>query len=111
VFNVCFEEGIKMLKDWFEGKPKKANIPITIQNQVLVEQGYRCNECDLKLPPKYFFCHVKPIEEGGTNSIKNVIALCPNCHCQMDYEMHFEKNKGQYQKDVDSVSQDNVILS
>ena len=100
-----------MLNEWLEGKPKKASIPKSIQTRVLVEQGYRCRECDLQLPPRYYFCHIKPIEEGGTNTIDNVIALCPNCHCLMDYEMYLEKQKNQYQEDIDSIGQNNVVWS
>ena len=99
-----------MLNDWLDGKSKRDPIPKSIQNQVLVEQGYRCNGCDLKLPPKYFFSFIKSIDDGGNNSINNIVALCPNCHCEMDFELQLEKDKKQFKNNPEQIKPNSIAL-
>lgn len=83
-------------------KGKRKPIPKSIQNEVLVRQGYGCYNCGHMLPAVKHFHHKIPISKGGKNNIDNIIALCPNCH----YAKHHgesleeaERNQGQNHKE------------
>lgn len=42
---------------------------------------YTCVKCGRKLPPPELRCHhVKPKESGGTDSARNLVTLCGECH-------------------------------
>ncbi len=57
----------------------KCEMPSCVYKSFIIENG------DLYLEGH----HVKPLSEGGYDSINNVAALCPKCH----REQHYSKNK------------------
>ncbi len=51
-----------------------------------------CELCDNKAPfikddgaPYLEVHHVRPLSEGGSDTLSNTIALCPNCHMRLHY--------------------------
>lgn len=63
---------------------------------VLKNSNGKCEKCDsdapfLKHDDTYFLevHHIVPLAENGGDTIKNAVALCPNCH----RELHHSKNK------------------
>lgn len=56
-------------------------IPKKIKDKVIRKASYRCSRCQ-SLPVEV--CHIIPRKDGGTDDIKNLIALCPNCHKMYD---------------------------
>jgi len=75
--------------------PKKIKMSkyVYIRNPYIVEQAKRiakgvCQDCGNAAPfftqgtnePFLEVHHIKPLSQGGEDTIENVIALCPNCH-------------------------------
>lgn len=63
---------------------------------VLVAAASRCECCDAQAPfitvtgePFLEVHHLRPLAEGGSDTVGNTVALCPNCH----RELHFGANK------------------
>lgn len=48
---------------------------------VAARQADGCAECAMPLPEAWHLDHVVPFAFGGEDSLRNVQALCPNCHC------------------------------
>jgi len=43
--------------------------------------------------------HVKPLADGGSDSITNLVAICPNCHRELHYgQLKTEKRQALYQQ-------------
>jgi hypothetical protein len=54
-------------------------IPDAIRDRVLIAADFTCCVCG----EFRFYCdvhHVKPVSEGGTSDIRNLVTLCPNDH-------------------------------
>jgi len=47
---------------------------------VASQQKWRCNDCQQLLEATYEVDHVIELQDGGTNDISNLVALCRNCH-------------------------------
>lgn len=88
------------VKNAFEKAPKKISVTSTAfyRSPVIVKEALkRANGICQKCGDKYrFICkvtkepylevhHIKPLSEGGTDTMDNVIAICANCH----REIHF----------------------
>lgn len=50
--------------------------------QVLARDGCRCTECEENWLNYLEVHHIKPLSEGGTNDLSNLITLCRRCHAQ-----------------------------
>ncbi|SRR5712692_812594 len=59
---------------------ERTNIPANIRREVLIEAGYRCASprCGNFLAMDIH--HIHEVNEGGSNDLSNLIALCPMCH-------------------------------
>lgn len=58
-------------------------IPINIKQKVLETSGYRCGHCGIKiasLDDDFTIDHAIPLNKGGTNQQKNLVALCETCN-------------------------------
>jgi len=74
------------------------------RNQYVIEYAKRiaagkCQLCGNKAPfknkkgePYLEVHHINPLAQGGEDTLKNVVALCPNCHRKM-HSLNLEKDK------------------
>jgi 5-methylcytosine-specific restriction endonuclease McrA len=61
------------------GKRRRRILPSSCRDQALIAAGFTCCVCG----EFRFYCdvhHMKPVSEGGTDDIRNLITLCPNDH-------------------------------
>ena len=61
-------------------KTHKRSVSETKKKVVAHKQDWKCKQCKQKLPASFEVHHVKPLFNGGTNEIENLVALCRNCH-------------------------------
>jgi len=47
---------------------------------VASNQDWKCGHCHKQLDHTYEIDHKLRLDEGGTNDVNNLIALCPSCH-------------------------------
>ncbi len=47
---------------------------------VASNQDWKCGHCSKQLDHTYEIDHRLRLDEGGTNDVDNLIALCPSCH-------------------------------
>jgi len=47
---------------------------------VASNQDWKCGHCNKQLDHTYEIDHKLRLDEGGTNDVNNLIALCPSCH-------------------------------
>jgi len=75
------------------GKTKRKAVSKTVQNEVMFQQDYECYQCGEKLPARKHFHHIKPVSEGGDNSLNNIVAVCSNCHNDAHHKIQLEKQE------------------
>lgn len=61
-------------------KNSKRSVSETKKKVVAHNQDWKCEKCKMKLPPSFEVHHIKPLYNGGSNEIDNLVALCRNCH-------------------------------
>ena len=52
----------------------------TLKRDVLTEAGYRCAVPTCRSILALDLHHIVAVEEGGPNTLSNLLALCPTCH-------------------------------
>jgi 5-methylcytosine-specific restriction endonuclease McrA len=83
-----------------QGKPMTVEVPSTryYRNPYVAEYAHRrangfCQDCGNPAPfiakgsqmPYLEIHHIKPLADGGEDSVENTVALCPNCHRKRHY--------------------------
>jgi len=63
-------------------KVQKRAYSTTHRIEVAYRSKYKCNMCDLLLPPTFQIDHIKELQDGGEDTYENCQALCPNCHAE-----------------------------
>ncbi len=63
-------------------KALKRKFSTTHRIEVAYKTHYRCNMCNILLPPTFEVDHVIELWEGGKDEYENLQALCPNCHAK-----------------------------
>lgn len=58
----------------------KRSVSETKKKFVASRQGWKCNSCQEQLPAWFEVDHVIRLENGGSNNVDNLVALCRNCH-------------------------------
>lgn len=58
----------------------KRNVPQNVKKYVAASQEWKCKACNQMLDATYEIDHIKPLYEGGDNSIRNLQALHAACH-------------------------------
>jgi len=56
---------------------------------IFKKYNYRCARCGKYSQGNLHLHHIIPLSCGGSNSISNLVPLCPECH----YEIHFKNFK------------------
>ena len=51
-----------------------------IRVELAYRQKYRCNKCDILLPPDFEIDNIVALEDGGQNIAANLQCLCNPCH-------------------------------
>jgi len=62
------------------GKPTKRSVSETRKKYVASGQGWKCGKCRQTLTHLFEVDHIIRLQNGGTNEVNNLVALCPNCH-------------------------------
>jgi len=62
------------------GGKSKRSVSETKKKYVASMQNWKCGECQKQLPAWFEVDHTIRLENGGTNEISNLVALCRDCH-------------------------------
>jgi len=63
------------------------------RNAVAAGQGWQCAHCGDTLEATYEVDHVVELQDGGTNEIDNLTALCRNCHGRKTLEQRLRRQE------------------
>lgn len=58
----------------------KRSVSETKKKYIASQQNWKCNQCKQQLTAWFEVDHVKRLDQGGTNDVNNLVALCRNCH-------------------------------
>ena len=58
----------------------KRAVSETKKKFIASSQGWRCKDCNTMLTAWFEVDHVTRLENGGSNDVSNLVALCRNCH-------------------------------
>ena len=61
-------------------KKTSRSVSETKKKFVAANQNWRCGHCNDQLTAWFEVDHIQRLENGGSNHIDNLIALCRNCH-------------------------------
>jgi len=61
-------------------KTNKRAVSTMRKKYVASGQDWKCGHCHKQLDHTYEIDHKLRLDEGGTNDVNNLIALCPSCH-------------------------------
>jgi 5-methylcytosine-specific restriction endonuclease McrA len=64
------------------GKSTKRSVSETKKKYVASSQNWKCGECKQQLKAWFEVDHKIRLENGGSNHIDNLVALCRDCHGQ-----------------------------
>ena len=73
------------IKEYVRGlkaKVQKRQYSTTHRIEIAYKSKYKCNKCDMLLPPTFEVDHIIELCDGGTDTYDNLQALCPNCHAE-----------------------------
>ena len=62
------------------GKATKRSVSETKKKYVAAQQGWNCGGCKKQLPAWFEVDHKIRLDNGGSNSVDNLVALCRDCH-------------------------------
>jgi RNA-directed DNA polymerase len=69
-----------LLPIWGE-KKKRGKLNLTEKRLILKSQNSKCNKCHKRITlTTAHFDHKRPIGEGGSDTLRNIQALCALCH-------------------------------
>ena len=78
------DHGLPCKLDHDDGKHvMRKSIPAVTKRKIAQESRSICPFCGEDDVSTGQFHHIKPVAEGGTNSLKNLIYLCANCHSKV----------------------------
>jgi hypothetical protein len=61
-------------------KATKRSVSETKKKFVAAEQGWKCGGCKQQLPAWFEVDHKIRLDNGGSNHVDNLVALCRDCH-------------------------------
>jgi 5-methylcytosine-specific restriction endonuclease McrA len=62
------------------GYNNKRSVSESKKKYVASNQNWRCNNCSQQLTASYEVDHRIRLDQGGSNHVDNLVALCRNCH-------------------------------
>jgi hypothetical protein len=63
-----------------EPKTTKRSVSETKKKFVAAQQGWKCGACKQQLPAWFEVDHKIRLDNGGSNHVDNLVALCRDCH-------------------------------
>lgn len=61
-------------------RENKRKYSTTHRIEIAYKSEYKCNMCQILLPPTFEIDHIIELQDGGEDTYENCQALCPNCH-------------------------------
>ena len=61
-------------------KTSKRSVSETKKKFIASNQNWKCGECKEMLKAWFEVDHIQRLDQGGSNDISNLVALCRNCH-------------------------------
>ena len=61
-------------------KATKRSVSESKKKFVAAQQSWRCGDCKRQLPSWFEVDHRIRLENGGSNQVDNLVALCRDCH-------------------------------
>ena len=61
-------------------KTNKRSVSETKKKFIASNQNWKCGECKEMLKAWFEVDHIQRLDQGGSNDISNLVALCRNCH-------------------------------
>jgi hypothetical protein len=58
----------------------KRSVSETKKKYIASQQNWKCEQCKEQLTAWFEVDHIKRLDQGGTNDVQNLVALCRNCH-------------------------------
>jgi len=58
----------------------KRSVSETKKKYIASKQSWKCNRCKEQLTAWFEVDHITRLDQGGTNDVENLVALCRNCH-------------------------------
>jgi hypothetical protein len=58
----------------------KRSVSETKKKYIASQQNWKCNHCQQQLTAWFEVDHITRLDQGGTNDVDNLVALCRNCH-------------------------------
>jgi hypothetical protein len=62
------------------GKGTKRSVSETKKKYVASQQNWKCGHCKSQLNAWFEVDHINRLDNGGTNEVDNLVALCRDCH-------------------------------
>jgi HNH endonuclease len=62
------------------GKATKRSVSESKKKFVAAQQSWKCGDCKRQLPSWFEVDHKIRLENGGSNAVDNLVALCRDCH-------------------------------
>tara|TARA_B100000925_G_scaffold290182_1_gene274762 strand:+ start:1480 stop:2043 length:564 start_codon:yes stop_codon:yes gene_type:complete len=73
------------IKEYIRGlksKVQRRTYSTSHRIEIAYKSKYRCNMCNMLLPPGFAVDHIIELCDGGEDVYDNCQALCPNCHAE-----------------------------
>lgn len=64
----------------FSNQNYKRSVSETKKKYVASSQNWKCNHCHQQLDATFEVDHIIELQNGGSNEVSNLVALCRNCH-------------------------------
>ena len=61
-------------------KTTKRSVSETKKKFIASNQNWKCGECKEMLKAWFEVDHIQRLDQGGSNDVSNLVALCSNCH-------------------------------
>lgn len=74
------------------GTPKRS-VSEARKRAVAAAQGWQCGHCSDTLEATYEVDHIVELQDGGTNDVDNLMALCRNCHGRKTLEQRLRRQE------------------
>lgn len=80
-------------KDKLEAPKKRKALTPYQRASVAAAQEWRCMSCSILFKALWHVDHVVPLADGGADDLKNMQALCANCHTTKTSEENMIRKK------------------